>query len=246
MIFDKGEFADFFLQAANKNGLASLILPYHIDAFYALTERMLTVNEQFNLTAIKEPRRVILLHYIDSLVGARFFPEGASVIDVGCGAGFPSLPLAIFRPDLKITALDATAKRVRYVRETADLLGLCNLETLTGRAEDIAADKAYRERFDAATARAVAALPVLSELCLPFVRVGGSFIAMKGKSGREELALSKNAISLLGGATESVEDTPIFSPEGEAFDHTTVLIRKTAATDKKYPRPYGKILKSPL
>ena len=101
MIFDKGEFADFFLQAANKNGLASLILPYHIDAFYALTERMLTVNEQFNLTAIKEPRRVILLHYIDSLVGARFFPEGASVIDVGCGAGFPDI---LPQPDLWLFA----------------------------------------------------------------------------------------------------------------------------------------------
>ncbi len=246
MLCDKGEFADFFLAAAEKNGLASFLLPSHIDAFHALTERMLTVNEQFNLTAIKEPRRVILLHYIDSLVGARFFPEGASVIDVGCGAGFPSLPLAIFRPDLHITAMDATAKRVRYVEETAALLGLSNLKTLTGRAEDLATDKAYRERFDAATARAVAALPVLSELCLPFVRVGGSLVAMKGKSGREELALSKGAISLLGGVTESVEDTPVISPDGEAFDHTTVLIRKSAPCDKKYPRPYGKILKSPL
>ena len=246
MTYSKTEFTDFFMAAADKNGLAAQIEPTHIEAFYSLTERMLAVNEQFNLTAIKEPERVILLHYIDSLVGARFFPKDATVIDVGCGAGFPSLPLAIFRPDLKITALDATAKRVRYVKETAEMLGLHNLEAITGRAEDIAADKAYRERFDVATARAVAALPVLSELCLPFVRVGGAFVAMKGKSGREELALAKNAIFLLGGKAESVESTPVLSPRDDAFDHTTVIIRKTAACDKKYPRAYGKILKSPL
>ena len=180
---DKHGFTDFFLLSVEKNGLESLITQEHIDKFFLLTERMLTVNEQFNLTAIREPSRVILLHYIDSLIGAHLFPEGASVIDVGAGAGFPTLPLAIVRPDLRITALDSTAKRVNYIGETAALLELKNITPLVGRAEEIAKDAAYREQFDCATARAVAALPVLSELCLPFVTLGGRFIAMKGRGG---------------------------------------------------------------
>lgn len=243
---DRHGFTDFFLRSAEKNGISDLLTEERIDAFFALTEHMLSVNEQFNLTAIRVPERVILLHYIDSLLGARFFPEGASVIDVGCGAGFPSLPLAIVRPDLQITALDSTAKRVAYVGETAGMLGLSNLKTLVARAEDAAKDTRYREAFDCATARAVANLPVLSELCLPFVRVGGCFVAMKGKSGKEELMAAKNAIFLLGGKSEAFVDTPILSPDGETFEHTTVLIKKTTPTAAKYPRAYGKIVKAPL
>jgi 16S rRNA (guanine(527)-N(7))-methyltransferase RsmG len=243
---DFGAFAAAIVRAAEENGVGALLNDARVDAFFRLTEHMLTVNEQFNLTAIREPERVILLHYIDSLLGARFFPEGATVIDVGCGAGFPSLPLAIARPDLRITALDSTAKRVHYVKETAEMLGLGNLSTLVARAEDAARDPALREGFDCATARAVAALPVLSELCLPFVKVGGLFVAMKGRGGKEELAQSKNAIFLLGGKAESITDTPILSPDGETFEHTTVLIRKKTMTGAKYPRAYAKIVKAPL
>lgn len=243
---DRNGFYDFFLSAIEKNQLADTVKETHIDTFFTLTEHMLTVNEQFNLTAIREPSRVILLHYIDSLLGAEFFPEGASVIDVGCGAGFPSLPLAVVRPDLKITALDSTAKRVNYVADTAALLGLTNVTPLVARAEEAAKNPALRECFDCATARAVAALPVLSELCLPFVRVGGRFVAMKGKSGNEELAAAKNAIFLLGGKAEKLVNTPILSPDGEAFEHTTVLVKKATATATKYPRAYGKIAKAPL
>jgi 16S rRNA (guanine527-N7)-methyltransferase len=243
---DFGAFAAAIVRAAEENGVGALLNDARVDAFFRLTEHMLTVNEQFNLTAIREPGRVILLHYIDSLLGARFFPEGATVIDVGCGAGFPSLPLAIARPDLHITALDSTAKRVHYVKETAEMLGLGNLSTLVARAEDAAKDPALREKFDCATARAVAALPVLSELCLPFVRVGGRFVAMKGNGGREELDAAKNAIFLLGGKTEAFEDTPIRAEDGECFAHTTILIKKVTATAAKYPRAYGKIVKAPL
>lgn len=243
---DRLGFADFFLRAAEENGVADLLNDARIDAFFTLTEQMLTVNEQFNLTAIREVDRVILLHYVDSLLGARFFPEGATVIDVGCGAGFPSLPLAIARPDLTITALDSTAKRVNYVAETARMLGLNNLQTMVARAEDAAKDPSFRECFDCATARAVANLPVLAELCLPFVKVGGRFVAMKGKSGKEELDASKNAIFHLGGKTEAFEDTPIKAEGGECFAHTTVLIKKVTVTAAKYPRAYGKIVKAPL
>ena len=243
---DKQGFHDFFLAAAEKNGLASRLTEAHIDTFFTLTEHMLTVNEHFNLTAIREPSRVILLHYIDSLLGADFFPEGAHVIDVGCGAGFPTLPLAIFRPDLRITALDSTAKRVNYVKETAELLSLKNISPLVGRAEEVARDACYRAAFDCATARAVASLPVLSELCLPFVMTGGVFVAMKGRGGKEELDAAKNAIFLLGGKATKLTDTPIYSPDGETFEHTTAVIEKKTETPAKYPRAYGKIVKAPL
>lgn len=243
---DKRGFTDFFLLAAEKNGLEALITQEYIEKFFLLTEHMLTVNEQFNLTAIREPSRVILLHYIDSLIGAHLFPEGATVIDVGAGAGFPTLPLAIVRPDLRITALDSTAKRVRYIEETAALLGLEAITPLVGRAEEVAKDARYRESFDCATARAVAALPVLSELCLPFVRIGGQFIAMKGRGGKEELAAAQNAIRLLGGRDAALFDTPVSAPDGETFEHTTAMIEKIAKTNPKYPRAYGKIAKAPL
>ena len=243
---DKQGFTEFFRLASETNGLSSIITEEAIARFFTLTEHMLTVNEKFNLTAIREPSRVILLHYIDSLVASHLFPEGASVIDVGAGAGFPTLPLAILRPDLRITALDSTAKRVGYIEETAAMLGLTNITPLVGRAEEVAKDPAYRERFDCATARAVAALPVLSELCLPFVKIGGCFIAMKGRGGKEELSTAKNAIFLLGGKATEFFDTPVFSPDGEAFEHTTVFIKKVTATAAKYPRAYGKIAKAPL
>ena len=240
------EFSSYLLSVAEKNGFSSLLDSERIDRFYTLTHHMLSVNEQMNLTAIREEKKCILLHYADSLVGAKYFPDGATVIDVGCGAGFPSLPLSICRPDLSVTAMDATAKRVRYVAECATLLGLSNLNTLTGRAEELAKSKDYRERFDCATARAVAALPVLSELCLPFVKVGGLFVAMKGRAAEEELAASRHALSALGGAQENTVQAPLLSPDGEQFDHTSLLIRKTKPTPPLYPRAYGKITKSPL
>lgn len=243
---DAGGFAAYFRLALEKNGLSSLVSDAHIEKFFLLTEHMLSVNEQFNLTAIREPERVILLHYIDSIVSAHLFPEGATVIDVGCGAGFPSLPLALVRPDLRITALDSTAKRVAYVGDTARMLGLSSITPLVGRAEELAADPSYRESFDCATARAVAALPVLSELCLPFVKLGGRFIAMKGRGGKEELTSAKNAIRTLGGGKATLSDAPVLSPESEEFAHTTILIPKVSSTDKKYPRAYGKIVKAPL
>ena len=239
-------FCAYFSAAAEKNGVAALLTPERLERFYTLTLHMLDVNESFNLTAITEWERVILLHYIDCMMGARHIPEGATVIDVGCGAGFPSLPLAICRPDLSILALDATAKRVNYVKETADILGLSRFDTLVARAEDAAREPSLRERFDCATARAVAALPVLSELCLPFVKQGGVFAAMKGKSAREEVAAASHALAVLGGKKEIFDDTPLISPDGESFARATVLIRKEKRTPEGYPRPYAKICKRPL
>ncbi len=238
-------FFDLLTTVFRRNGLEGMLTDERAAKLYTLTAHMSAVNEQFNLTAIKEPNRIVLLHYADSLKGAEVFPEGGRVIDVGCGAGFPSLPLAIFRPDLKIIAIDSTAKRVGYVAETAKLLGLPNVSALTARAEELSRDNLFRESFDCATARAVASLPILCELCLPFVKVGGIFAAMKGKSAADELSAAQKAIQTLGGGEPVLYDTPLSDGE-DSFAHATVVIPKVSKTPREYPRLYTKIAKAPL
>lgn len=243
---DKTEFQSILFALAERNGCEAYFEGNNAELFCLLTEHMLKVNESFNLTAIKEPERIALLHYIDSLKGAEVFPQGARVVDIGCGAGFPSLPLAICRPDLEILAVDSTAKRVHYVENTAKMLGLSNLTVKVARAEDLGKSKEHREAFDLATARAVATLPILCELCLPLVKVGGCFAAMKGKGATDELAAAKRAISVLGGKLSHTLDTPLYDLAGEKYEHATVLIQKEKATPDAYPRLYTKIAKSPL
>ncbi|MBP3370795.1 MAG: 16S rRNA (guanine(527)-N(7))-methyltransferase RsmG, partial [Clostridia bacterium] len=170
-----------------------------IEKLFVLTDIMLEVNKSMNLTAITEESAVILKHYADSVSISDLIPEGASVIDVGCGAGFPTLPLAIFRPDVKILGLDSTSKRIEYVKGTASKLGLSNVSAISGRAEELGRDAEFREKFDVATARAVAALPILCEICIPFVKLGGKFVAMKASHGVEESISAANAIDLCCG-----------------------------------------------
>ena len=216
------------------------------EKLYLLTERMLEVNKSMNLTAIKDEKAVILRHYVDSLKISAHIPQNSTVIDVGCGAGFPSLPLALARPDLKITALDGTAKRIRYVADTAKMLGAENLTAIAGRAEEYAMMPEYRERFDVVTARAVAALPVLCELCLPFTRIGGQMIAMKSQQADEELSAARNCIQICGG---SVTDTLLCSltADGtETEERRLIIIQKQTHTPKIYPRHFSKISKKPL
>lgn len=213
---------------------------------YDLMIRMLEVNQTMNLTAITDETAIILRHFVDSVMVSRYLSEGTCVLDVGCGAGFPTLPLAIFRPDLRITALDGTAKRIRYVEETARLLSLSNVTTIAGRAEEYAQNPEYREKFDVVTARAVAALPMLSELCLGFVRVGGQMVAMKAQQASDELATSKNAISLCGGAVETVVSCSLRQESGAEEQRNLVFIRKNTPTPKKYPRHFSQISKKTL
>ncbi len=213
---------------------------------YVLTNRMLEVNKTMNLTAIKQEGAIILKHYADSLAVCSYLDDEASVIDVGCGAGFPTLPLAIFRPDLNITALDSTAKRIEYVRATAKLLELDNVTAIAERAEVLASSPSYRERFDYATARAVAALPVLTELCLPFVKIGGKFVAMKAQKADEELLLSQNAITKCGGELSASISLPLTDTEGNSESRSLIVVDKTKATPKEFPRHYSKISKKPL
>ena len=212
--------------------------------FYELTEHMLEINQKMNLTAIKEPEAIIALHYADSLTAEPFLPQNARIADIGCGAGFPCLPLAICRPDLTILAVDSTEKRINYVKDTANRLKCPNLQALAMRAED-GGKGAYREQFDVCTARAVAALPALSELCLPYVRVGGKFLAMKGKKGEEELRDAENAIKKLGGECIGLHAVKI-KVNGEEEDRYLIEVAKIKPTPAEYPRSWGRILKKPL
>lgn len=244
-MLNKAEFLTLLAQIFTENGLAA-----HIpcgETLYALTARMLEVNEHLNLTAIIEPEAVILRHYADSLVLAELIPQKAKVADIGSGAGFPALPLAIARPDLHITAIDGTGKRVRYMQETAALLGLTNFTALTLRAEAGAKDPALRGKFDVATARAVAALPILSELCLPYVKVGGLFLAMKSRGAEAELIEASRAIRTLGGGDVGLEERILNSPgEPEPLTRVIVTVRKLNPTQAAYPRDYAMMKKKPL
>ena len=241
------EFSDFcsiFDTVMALNGLSDLTDNGKSRKFYDLTERMLSVNEHMNLTAIKDPAAIVLLHYADSLTAARFLPKNAKIADIGCGAGFPCLPLAICRPDLSILALDSTEKRIQYVKETAKLLSCDNLSTVAMRAEE-GGKGVYREQFDVCTARAVAALPALSELCLPFVRVGGTFLAMKGRKGEEELKEAESAIKKLGGEVAQLHSVPLRS-ENESEARYLIEIKKIKPTPAEFPRQWARILKKPL
>ncbi len=201
-------------------------------------------NAVMNLTALTDEKGVGLLHFWDSLtlLDTGLFKD-KSVIDVGCGGGFPSLPLALCSNNCTVTSNDATAKKLNYVLETAQKAGIKNLKTLCGRAEELGLKKEYREKYDIAVARGVARLNVLCEWCMPFVKVGGYFVAMKGEKGREEVEEAKKAISVLGGELVDIIDIKV--PEFE-YLHTLVIIKKTKNTPKDYPRRNSQIQKKPL
>ena len=242
---DEQSFKSNLMKVFKSNGLGSLLNIEKSEKFLALTKRMLEENEKYNLTAITDPDKIILNHYADCATLALFLPKGARIADVGCGAGFPTLPLAILRDDLSITAIDSTAKRVNYVAETASLLGITNVTALTMRAEDGGKDPSFREKFDFVTARAVAEMRVLAELCMPYVKVGGKFVAMKGKNAEFELTAAKKALSLLGGRSTKVETVTLHG-DGEELSHPLIIVDKKEKTPQTYPRPFAQISKKPL
>ncbi len=229
-----------------ENGMSSYLSMEKSEKFLTLTRHMLEENEKYNLTAITDPDKIILAHLADCAAIASRFKHGATVVDVGCGAGFPTIPLAIVRDDLKILALDSTAKRINYVSETAKLLELHNVTAQLSRAEDAGLSPDYREKFDYATARAVAELRVLSELCLPLVKLGGQMIAMKGKNAEFELAGAKRAIATLGGRDARCEEIKLSSGGEEPLTHPLIIIDKREHTPKNYPRAFAQISKKPL
>jgi 16S rRNA (guanine527-N7)-methyltransferase len=251
---ERSDFIRLLSDALAANELADMVDVDCVNNLYLLTEHMLRVNNVMNLTRITEPREIILRHYIDSLTLLPHIPQGATVMDVGCGAGFPSLPLAIARPDLRITALDSTDKKVRYVNETASLLGISDrLTAITARAEDAAAPNSpLREHFDIVCSRAVARLPILAEITLPFLSVGGTLIAMKGGQAALEADEAAKAFSILGAEPARTLHCALRSPIsfGDDFlqtdDHALVIARKGRKSPPIYPRKYAQICKKPL
>ena len=202
-------------------------------------EAVVKQNEVMNLTAITEPDQVAKLHLLDSLTVAKTVDlKGKRVIDVGCGAGFPGVPVQIACPEANVTLLDSLGKRMAWLEQILPQLGV-NAQCVTARAEEYAAG--HRESYDYATSRAVARLNILLELTAPFVKVGGAVLAMKGAAAREELAEAKNAINKLGLKLETIADYPM---DGTA--HTVLVLRKVKPTPPQYPRRFAKIKQSPL
>lgn len=219
------------------------LLPDQAERFQVYLRLLTEWNEKMNLTAIKEPDEIAEKHFLDSvlLLNCLDFPRGAKLIDVGTGAGFPGVPLLILRPDLRLTLMDGLNKRLIFLDALLKELSL-KAELVHARAEEGGRDAKYRMRFDFASARAVARLPVLCEYCLPFLKPGGVFAAMKGPKPQAEIKSAENAVRLLGCKTDAVHEYALPGGDGRSL----ILIRRTGPLPELYPRHGAKIAKSPL
>lgn len=211
--------------------------------FYAYMELLIEWNEKMNLTAITEPKEIILKHFVDSLTIAKYVKEDKSIIDMGTGAGFPGIPIKIYRKDVKVVLADSLNKRIKFLDEVIDKLKLENVETIHCRAEELGKNKQYREKFDYATSRAVANLSTLSEYLMPFVKLNGKCIFMKTIEVDEELEKAKKAIKTLGGKIEKVDKFEI--PESD-LGRSIIIVKKEKITPSKFPRKPGTPVKEPL
>lgn len=234
----------------SKELLLSSVKPFGVDLtekqlemFDIYAQMLLEWNKRFNLTAIKEPDDIVLKHFTDSLFIMKSvkFERKQKLIDVGTGAGFPGLPLLIANNELDVTFLDSTGKKLNFINAVLDELSLCGT-TIVGRAEDLGQKQEYREKFDFSTARAVSELKVVSELCLPLTKPGGTFIAMKGSKALDEASEAEKSINLLGGRIEKTESLTLPS----AGERNVFLIKKISQTPTRYPRNFSQISKHPL
>ena len=238
------QFKELFTDIFQKNGLDQYIRDDIIAKFEELTDIMIATNAVMNITALTTMDKIIPLHYADCAKIAETIPQGVTIADIGCGGGFPILPLAIIRPDLKLVGIDSTDKKIKYVQNTADHFGL-NVKAISGRAEDLAKIAEHRDAYDIVVSRAVARLNVLDELCVPFLKIDGKFIAMKGAAGQEELDEAINGIHKLGGELISAKEYELHTGE-TAEKRVLIEIQKTKATPKEFPRGFGAIKKKPL
>ncbi len=251
---EKQIFETQFCGIMRKNGLERYCADPFLSKYASFLDLFFAENAKTNLSAIRTPAEAIAKHLADCLLAESCFPQGATVLDIGCGGGFPSFPLAIARPDLQITAIDSTKKKVDFVSRAAGELNLSNLKTVCGRVE--APDQAnMRGRFDVVTGRAVANLRVFAELALPFAKQNGLMVAFKGAQGAEELEEAQNAIRTLGGIPERDCSCSLFcpipQPDGNLTDYQEekrhlLIVRKQKPTPPQYPRAYAAILKRPL
>ena len=231
---------DFLAEEAARLGI--MLSDEQLNQFSDYADCLIDWNTRINLTSITDPHEIAVKHFVDSLIGARFISNAKTLCDVGSGAGFPGLPLKIFRPDLEVTLLDSLSKRVTFLNAVIEFLKLRNIVAIHARAEEAGRMSDFREHFDLVTSRAVARLNTLCEYALPLVKVGGHFLAYKGDA-EQEIKESGYAIRVLGGKIEKIDS---FSLSSEAEKRCLILIKKISPTPKQYPRGKGKERSAPL
>ena len=231
------EFEEMFLKELNQNNIDKSI---NVNKFYEYMKLLLEWNKKINLTSITDEQEFIIKHFIDSLTVSRYIVDKSKLIDVGTGAGFPGLPLKLFYVELDVTLIDSVNKKVNVINEIIEKLRLTNIEAIHIRAEDFA--KNNREKYDFAVSRAVANMSTLVEYLIPFVKIGGKIICMKGPNLETEINDSKNAIRILGGEIECIDNITI----DKNLERNIVIIKKIKETPNKYPRGQGKPLKEPI
>lgn len=235
------EFNNFMIFYAKKMNL--VFNEEQLNQFYKYMNLLIEWNKKINLTAIVEPKEIIFKHFIDSLTINSYVKENQSLVDVGTGAGFPGIPIKIYRPDLKVVLVDSLNKRINFLNEVINQLHLKNINTVHSRIEDFGKNNKYRESFDLVTARAVANLSVLSEYLVPLAKIDGKCICMKGNEILEECNNAKNAIKILGGKILNIDKFTL--PESD-ITRNIIVLQKTNKTPNKYPRKAGIPNKEPL
>lgn len=238
---DKKEFEKEIIEKSEKIGV--VLNKKQLNQFYEYMNLLLDWNEKINLTAITEPEEIILKHFVDSLTIAKYIEKGQSLVDVGTGAGFPGIPLKIYREDISIMLLDSLNKRINFLNEVIEKLDLKHITTIHSRVEEFGKNRKYREKFDVATSRAVANLATLSEYMLPLVKIGGKSICMKGPEISQEIENSKRAIKILGGRVEKIDEFELASTNNK---RNIITILKIEKTPEKYPRKPGTPAKEPI
>ena len=238
---EKSKFIDDLINKAKQ--ISVEITEKEANMFYEYDKLLLDWNEKINLTAITDEREIILKHFIDSLTINRYIENADNVMDIGTGAGFPGVPLKIVNENKRFILVDALNKRVNFLEEIKKVLNLKNLDLIHSRSEDLAKNLMYRENIDVVTSRAVANLRVLVEYMLPFIKLNGLCICMKGPNSKEEIIEAENAIKILGGKIENIDK--IILPESE-IERNIIIIRKLSNTPNKYPRKAGTASKQPL
>lgn len=234
---EREEFKKIFLENINID-----LTEKQIDDFYKYMQGILEWNTKINLTAITEEKMFIVKHFVDSLTINKYIKDFKNLIDIGTGAGFPGIPLKIVNKDMKITVIDSINKKLNVIRDLADKIKFDDLEIIHARAEELAQNKQYRETYDVATTRAVSNLSTIVEYMLPFVKVGGFAICMKGPNFKEELDDAKKAIEVLGGKIEKIDSLNV----GNDLERNIIIIKKVKNTPNKYPRGQSKPLREPI
>lgn len=238
------DFDIFKEELLNLSKKINITLDYNqIEKFYKYMNILLEWNEKINLTAITEPIDIILKHFIDSLTISKYIAKNAKIIDIGTGAGFPGIPIKIIREDVEIVLLDSLNKRVNFLNDVISKLDLKNIKAIHSRVEELGKNKQYREMFNVATSRAVANMSTLSEYLLPLIKENGIAICMKGSDYKEELDKGENAIKILGGRIEKIEE--LYLPNSNV-KRSLIILKKVKNTPNKYPRKAGIPAKEPL